>query len=87
MFINNQNLGRYWNIGPQETLYLPGVWLDVGLNKVAARPPGPLLSPALPAPLCFLGGLGGRERTNVPPGDRLAVSPRSSSLRRRWRNG
>ena len=65
MFINNQNLGRYWNIGPQETLYLPGAWLDVGLNKVGACPLGPLLSPALPAPPRFPGGLGGRERTDV----------------------
>uniref|UniRef100_A0A4W2CHP7 Beta-galactosidase n=1 Tax=Bos indicus x Bos taurus TaxID=30522 RepID=A0A4W2CHP7_BOBOX len=87
VFINNQNLGRYWNIGPQETLYLPGAWLDVGLNKVGACPLGPLLSPALPAPPRFPGGLGGRERTDVPPGDRLAISPRSSSLKRRWHNG
>ncbi|XP_021574015.1 beta-galactosidase-1-like protein 2 isoform X2 [Carlito syrichta] len=34
VFINGQNLGRYWNIGPQETLYLPGPWLDKGLNQV-----------------------------------------------------
>ncbi|KAK7812737.1 hypothetical protein U0070_012400 [Myodes glareolus] len=34
VFVNDQNLGRYWNIGPQETLYLPGVWLEKGLNKV-----------------------------------------------------
>ncbi|XP_070328992.1 beta-galactosidase-1-like protein 2 isoform X1 [Odocoileus virginianus] len=34
VFINGQNLGRYWNIGPQETLYLPGAWLDTGLNKI-----------------------------------------------------
>ncbi|XP_060978353.1 beta-galactosidase-1-like protein 2 [Dama dama] len=34
VFINGQNLGRYWNIGPQETLYLPGAWLDAGLNKI-----------------------------------------------------
>ncbi|KAL6035141.1 hypothetical protein STEG23_007781, partial [Scotinomys teguina] len=34
VFVNDKNLGRYWNIGPQETLYLPGVWLDKGLNKV-----------------------------------------------------
>ncbi|KAJ8788283.1 hypothetical protein J1605_022577 [Eschrichtius robustus] len=33
VFINGQNLGRYWNIGPQETLYLPGAWLDQGLNQ------------------------------------------------------
>nr|XP_023500943.1 beta-galactosidase-1-like protein 2 isoform X10 [Equus caballus] len=34
VFINGQNLGRYWNIGPQETLYLPGTWLDQGINQV-----------------------------------------------------
>ncbi|XP_016071412.1 PREDICTED: beta-galactosidase-1-like protein 2 [Miniopterus natalensis] len=34
VFINGQNLGRYWNIGPQKTLYLPGVWLDQGINQV-----------------------------------------------------
>nr|XP_004665561.2 beta-galactosidase-1-like protein 2 isoform X1 [Jaculus jaculus] len=34
VFINGQNLGRYWNIGPQETLYLPGAWLDKGINQV-----------------------------------------------------
>ncbi|KAM4827951.1 beta-galactosidase-1-like protein 2 [Thomomys bottae] len=34
VFINGQNLGRYWNIGPQETLYLPGVWLNKGINQV-----------------------------------------------------
>ncbi|XP_016012022.2 beta-galactosidase-1-like protein 2 isoform X2 [Rousettus aegyptiacus] len=34
IFINGKNLGRYWNIGPQETLYLPGPWLHPGLNKI-----------------------------------------------------
>ncbi|KAM6157580.1 beta-galactosidase-1-like protein 2 [Rhynchocyon petersi] len=34
VFINGQNLGRYWNIGPQETLYLPGAWLNPGINQV-----------------------------------------------------
>nr|XP_034365832.1 beta-galactosidase-1-like protein 2 isoform X2 [Arvicanthis niloticus] len=34
VFVNDHNLGRYWNVGPQETLYLPGVWLDKGLNEV-----------------------------------------------------
>ncbi|XP_060016807.1 beta-galactosidase-1-like protein 2 [Lagenorhynchus albirostris] len=34
VFIDGQNLGRSWNIGPQETLYLPGAWLDQGLNQV-----------------------------------------------------
>nr|XP_031526192.1 beta-galactosidase-1-like protein 2 isoform X4 [Vicugna pacos] len=34
VFINGQNLGRYWNIGPQETLYLPGPWLQPGANEI-----------------------------------------------------
>ncbi|XP_065800235.1 beta-galactosidase-1-like protein 2 isoform X3 [Muntiacus reevesi] len=34
VFINGQNLGRYWNLGPQETLYLPGPWLKPGLNEI-----------------------------------------------------
>lgn len=27
VFVNGRNLGRYWEVGPQRTLYLPGVWL------------------------------------------------------------
>uniref|UniRef100_A0A4W2D1W1 Beta-galactosidase-1-like protein 2 n=1 Tax=Bos indicus x Bos taurus TaxID=30522 RepID=A0A4W2D1W1_BOBOX len=34
VFINGQNLGRYWNVGPQETLYVPGPWLKPGLNEI-----------------------------------------------------
>ncbi|KAM9079567.1 beta-galactosidase-1-like protein 3 isoform 2-T2 [Megaptera novaeangliae] len=34
VFINGRNLGRYWNIGPQETLYLPGAWLQPENNEI-----------------------------------------------------
>lgn len=34
VFINGKNLGRYWKIGPQQTLYVPGVWLNKGENKI-----------------------------------------------------
>lgn len=34
VFVNGHNLGRYWNVGPQQTLYLPGVWLKKGENKI-----------------------------------------------------
>nr|XP_020756568.1 beta-galactosidase-1-like protein 3 isoform X5 [Odocoileus virginianus texanus] len=34
VFINGHNLGRYWNIGPQEALYLPGSWLQPGTNEI-----------------------------------------------------
>lgn len=34
VFVNGHNLGRYWKIGPQQTLYLPGCWLKKGSNEV-----------------------------------------------------
>ena len=34
VFVNGHNLGRYWQVGPQQTLYLPGVWLNEGENKI-----------------------------------------------------
>ncbi len=34
VFINGRNLGRYWHIGPQQTLYVPGVWLKKGENSI-----------------------------------------------------
>uniref|UniRef100_A0AAY4AMJ8 Beta-galactosidase n=1 Tax=Denticeps clupeoides TaxID=299321 RepID=A0AAY4AMJ8_9TELE len=34
VFINGQNLGRYWHIGPQQALYLPGPFLNGGINEV-----------------------------------------------------
>ncbi|PFX33940.1 Beta-galactosidase-1-like protein 2 [Stylophora pistillata] len=33
-FVNGYNLGRYWNIGPQETLYIPAPWLRKGENEL-----------------------------------------------------
>jgi beta-galactosidase len=34
VFVNGQSLGRFWKIGPQQTLYLPGCWLKKGINEV-----------------------------------------------------
>jgi beta-galactosidase len=34
VFVNGHHLGRYWSIGPQQTLYLPGVWLNEGNNEI-----------------------------------------------------
>lgn len=34
VFINGRNLGRYWSIGPQQTLFLPATWLHRGNNQV-----------------------------------------------------
>ncbi|MNH37395.1 Beta-galactosidase precursor [compost metagenome] len=34
VFVNGYHLGRYWNVGPQQTLYLPGCWLKKGANEI-----------------------------------------------------
>jgi beta-galactosidase len=34
VWINGHALGRFWDIGPQATLYVPGVWLKKGKNDV-----------------------------------------------------
>ncbi len=34
VIVNGHNLGRYWYIGPQQTLYCPGVWLKKGSNEI-----------------------------------------------------
>ena len=34
VWVNGHNLGRYWRIGPQQTLFLPGPWLQQGRNEV-----------------------------------------------------
>nr|WP_228408614.1 beta-galactosidase family protein [Chryseobacterium sp. JV274] len=35
VFINGKNAGRYWSkVGPQLTLYIPGVWLKKGRNLI-----------------------------------------------------
>lgn len=34
VFINGFNLGRYFKVGPQQTLYLPAPFLKLGQNTV-----------------------------------------------------
>ena len=34
IWINGRALGRFWNIGPQQTLYVPAPWLVKGQNSV-----------------------------------------------------
>jgi beta-galactosidase len=34
VWINGHALGRFWNVGPQQTLYVPAPWLKNGTNEV-----------------------------------------------------
>ncbi|MDE6785730.1 MAG: beta-galactosidase, partial [Muribaculaceae bacterium] len=34
VYVNGHPLGRIWDIGPQQTLYMPGCWLKKGENEI-----------------------------------------------------
>ena len=34
VWVNGHHLGRYWYIGPQQTLYVPAPWLRRGSNEI-----------------------------------------------------
>jgi len=52
--VNGHNLGRYWNIGPQQTMYVPSPWLKTGENEIVILdllgPEQPVMA-ALDAPI------------------------------------
>jgi beta-galactosidase len=34
VWVNGYNIGRFWKIGPQQTLFMPGCWLKKGKNEI-----------------------------------------------------
>lgn len=34
VWVNGHAMGRFWEIGPQQTLYMPGCWLKEGGNEI-----------------------------------------------------
>ena len=34
VWVNGHCIGRFWEVGPQQTLYLPGCWLKKGKNEI-----------------------------------------------------
>lgn len=59
VFINGLNLGRYWSIGPQQALYLPGPFLNSGINQVSTNLHKAALARGIVSgkSACFLAGL------------------------------
>ncbi len=51
VWVNGHCLGRFWNIGPQQTMYVPGPWLRAGRNEIIVLD---MIGPAKPE----LAGLG-----------------------------
>lgn len=68
VFVNGYNLGRYWLVGPQQSLYLPGVWLKPGeRNEIVALE----LEPDRVNATMTAEGLSEREWFNKPDPDCL----------------
>ena len=48
VWVNGHCLGRFWDIGPTQTMYVPGPWLRAGKNEVIVLdfvgPPSPTLA-------------------------------------------
>jgi len=34
VYVNGHNLGRHWNIGPQQRIFCPASWLKKGINEI-----------------------------------------------------
>jgi len=54
VYVNGHPLGRIWEIGPQQTLYMPGCWLKKGENEIMVFDiigPKEAVSEGLTAPL------------------------------------
>jgi len=34
VWINGHDLGRFWRIGPQQTLFVPSDWFRIGKNEI-----------------------------------------------------
>ena len=49
VYVNGHAIGRFWNIGPQQTLYVPGCWLKKGVNEIIVLD---VVGPAA-EPVCF----------------------------------
>lgn len=47
VWLNGKALGRHWDVGPQRTLYVPGVWLTPKGNEVIALDLGGVAQPRL----------------------------------------
>lgn len=55
VWLNGRNLGRFWKIGPQQTLFVPRSWLKKGRNEVVLLeeriPTGNMAIPSLDHPI------------------------------------
>jgi len=54
VWVNGHHLGRYWSVGPQQTIYVPAEWLKKGDNEVIVfelNKPGPTVLKGISKPI------------------------------------
>ena len=72
VYVNGHAIGRFWSIGPQQTLYVPGCWLKKGKNEVivldVVGPKQPTIMGQTTPELDKLNGE--KSRTHNAPGDK-----------------
>lgn len=75
VWVNGHALGRFWEIGPQQTLFLPGCWLKKGQNEIIVfdlKEPSKAMIQGVKTPI--LDVLREKERKNRQKGDTLDLS-------------
>lgn len=48
VWVNGRNIGRYWHVGAQQTMYVPGCWLKPGKNELVVFELGDVSQPVVP---------------------------------------
>ena len=90
VWVNGHNLGRFWNRGPQQTLYVPGEWMQKGRNELLivdlVGPAEPKVA-GLPDPIRNEVNLAATGRVHQKPGAQLRLTGLSPQVSGIWDAG
>lgn len=79
VWVNGKCLGRFWQIGPQQTLYLPGCWLKKGENEIIVMD---ILGPSEPVMAGLSSPVIDNLRRDLLPQDAIKdFDPKSSAIK------
>ncbi|MBC2593676.1 beta-galactosidase [Ruficoccus amylovorans] len=89
VWVNGVNLGRFWDIGPQKTLYLPGPWMRKGENEIIVmdiEPTGKTTISGVTEPIYAL-KVDKSLAYSRKPGETLRLSPKQLVAEGAFANG
>ncbi|MDF7806452.1 beta-galactosidase [Pontiellaceae bacterium B12219] len=89
VWVNGINLGRYWDIGPQYTLYMPGCWMKEGVNEIIVMDIEPTGHTAITGVTEIRYGLKIDENLNYnrKPGETIKLDPSQVIAEGAFQNG